>query len=405
MSSEPPCASHEIAVEIRVSTRDARRGVDTATSGAVADTVGPMGIPSHLANSATYRTSMPTGSNCRVTNGHGRSRRSRRAAPKFGRGVSVGANCKRMTHARGMPLSGKLRGVGESHMVMDLTEPIPALVLTPRRLLRIAMFVGASGVAALLVAVGVLVWTYSGLRPDSQEQTVPADMSSKPVAAAPAEALAPEPAPAPVAAPPAPAAAPASGANAEILRNPAMAAIAPTASTGSSSVPASTSGSGSGIPTVRLPGSSVPTVDWNAAGSTLGLQNLNWAGLLFQGSGADATTGAAIGAATAIGNNALDLVANNGVNVLNTLILANSGFYGRGSGLPSVGLPGVGLPDPQQAVTALATSAAVIPQIGLPAPPQIGLPGVGLPSLPPPPHIGLPGIGIGIPGTPIGIGF
>ena len=40
-------------------------------------------------------------------------------------------------------------------MAMDLTEPIPALVLTPRRLLRIAMFVGASGVAALLVAVGV----------------------------------------------------------------------------------------------------------------------------------------------------------------------------------------------------------------------------------------------------------
>jgi hypothetical protein len=289
---------------------------------------------------------------------------------------------------------------------MDLTEPIPALVLTPRRLLRIALFVGASGVAALLVAVGVLVWTYSGLRPDSQEQTVPADMSSKPVAAAPAEALAPEPVPGPVTAPPAPAAAPAAGANAEILRNPAMAAIAPTAARGSSSAPVSSSGTGPAIPTVSLPNSSVPTVDWNSVGSSLGLQNLNWAGLLFQGSGADATTGAAIGAATAIGNNALNLVANNGISVLNTLILANSGFYGRPSGLPGVGLPG--LPDPAQAVTALATTAAVLPQIGLPslpAPPQLGLPGVGvgLPSLPPPPH--LPGIGIGIPGTPIGIGF
>jgi hypothetical protein len=297
-------------------------------------------------------------------------------------------------------------------MAMDLTEPIPALVMTPTRLLRLAMLVAASGVAALLVAVGVLVWTYSGLRPDSQQQTVPADMSSKPVAAAPAQALAPESVPAPVAAPPAapaPAAAPATGANAEILRNPAMAAIAPTAARGSSSAPVSTSGPGPAIPTVSSPNGSVPTVDWNSVGSTLGLQNLNWAGLLFQGSGADATTGAAIGAATAIGNNALSLVANNGVNVLNTLILANSGFYGRGSGLPGVGLPGVGLPglpDPQQAVTALATSAAVMPQIGLPslpAPPQIGLPGIGLPSLPPPPH--LPGIGIGIPGTPIGIGF
>jgi hypothetical protein len=294
-------------------------------------------------------------------------------------------------------------------MVTDLTEPIPALVLTPRRLLRIAMFVGASGVAALLVAVGVLVWTYSGLTRSDSQQTVPADSSSKPVAAAPAGAVTPEPA-APVAAPPpapAPAAAPATGANAEILRNPAMAAIAPTAATGSSSAPVSSSGTGgSAIPTVSLPNSSVPTVDWNSVGSSLGLQNLNWAGLLFQGSGADATTGAAIGAATAIGNNAINLVANNGISVLNTLILANSGFYGRPTGVPGIGLPG--LPDPTQAVTALATTAAVLPQIGLPslpAPPQLGLPGVGvgLPSLPPPPH--LPGIGIGIPGTPIGIGF
>ena len=214
-------------------------------------------------------------------------------------------------------------------MAMDLTEPIPALVMTPTRLLRLAMLVAASGVAALLVAVGVLVWTYSGLRPDSQQQTVPADMSSKPVAAAPAQALAPAPVPAPVAAPPAPApaAAPAAGANAEILRNPAMAAIAPTAATGSSSTPVSTSGSGSGIPTVRLPGSSVPTVDWNAAGQSLGLQNVNLPALLWAsgaGGGGGVPTGAIIGSATAIGTS----VGNNAFDLLNTLILANSGFYG-----------------------------------------------------------------------------
>ena len=285
-------------------------------------------------------------------------------------------------------------------MAMDLTEPIPALVMTPTRLLRLAMLVAASGVAALLVAVGVLVWTYSGLRPDSQQQTVPADMSSKPVAAAPAEALAPAPVPAPVAAPPAPApaAAPAAGANAEILRNPAMAAIAPTAATGSSSTPVSSGGSGPGIPTVRLPGSSVPTVDWNAAGQSLGLQNVNLPALLWAsgaGGGGGVPTGAIIGSATAIGTS----VGNNAFDLLNTLILANSGFYG---GRPTTSIPGVGLPGPGQVAAALAA----VPSVGLPKLPAA--PQIGLPKLPPPPKIGvpkLPGIGIGVPGTPIGIGF
>jgi hypothetical protein len=286
-------------------------------------------------------------------------------------------------------------------MAMDLTEPIPALVMTPRRLLRLAMLVAASGVAALLVAVGVLVWTYSGLRPDSQQQTVPADVSSKPVAAAPAEA--PAPVPAPVAAPPA--AAPAAGANAEILRNPAMAAIAPTAATGSSSTPVSSSGSGSAIPTVRLPGSSVPTVDWNAAGQSLGLQNVNWPALLWAsgaGGGGGVPTGAIIGSATAIGTS----VGNNAFDLVNTLILANSGFYG---GRPTTSIPGIGLPGPGQAAAALAA----VPSVGLPKlPAGLPTPGLGMPDLPMPkigpPKIGvprLPGIGVGIPGTPIGIGF
>jgi hypothetical protein len=286
---------------------------------------------------------------------------------------------------------------------MDLTEPIPALVMTPTRLLRLAMLVAASGVAALLVAVGVLVWTYSGLRPDSQQQTVPADMSSKPVAAAPAEALAPEPAPARVAAPPAPgpAAAPAAGANAEILRNPAMAAIAPTAATGSSSTPVSSSGSGPAIPTVRLPGSSVPTVDWNAAGQSLGLQNVNLPALLWASGaagGGGVPTGAIIGSATAIGTS----VGNNAFDLLNTLILANSGFFG---GRPTTGIPGIGLPGPGEVATALAA----VPSVGLPKMPA-GLPAprLGVPKLPSLPKIGvpkLPGVGIGVPGTPIGIGF
>jgi len=304
-------------------------------------------------------------------------------------------------------------------MVMDVTEPIPALVLTPTRLLRLAMLVGASGVAALLVAVGVLVWTYAGLTRSDSQPTVPADVSSRPVAAAPAGALAPERAPAPVEVPaaapavPPPAAAPAAAANSEILRNPAMAAIAPTAATPSYSAPVSSSGpTSSGIPTVRLPGSSVPTVDWNAAGQSLGLQNVNWPALLWAsgaGGGGGVPTGAIIGSATAIGTS----IGNNAFDLVNTLLLLNSGFYG---GRPSTNIPGVGLPGPEQ----LAAAMSVIPQVGLPqlpkvglpglpGPPNVGLPNVGLPKLGPP-KIGLPklpklGLGVGIPGTPIGIGF
>jgi hypothetical protein len=228
---------------------------------------------------------------------------------------------------------------------MDLTEPIPAIAPPPESVLRLAVLVGVSGVVALLAAVGVLIWTYTGMsRPASQPETVTADMASKPIAAAPAGVLAPNPAP-----------------------------TAPSSVSAPASAPTMT------VPTVAWPNGEVPNVDWNAVGSTLGLQNLDWTGLFWANSGADATTSAVIGAATSIGNDAVNFMGNNAFNLLNTLILANSGYYGRG---PS--LPGLGLPDPQQAVTALAASAAVIPQIG---PPQ------------------LPGVGIGLPGTPIGIGF
>jgi hypothetical protein len=294
-------------------------------------------------------------------------------------------------------------------MVMDLTEPIPAIAPPPERVLRLAIYVGITGVVALLVAVGVLIWTITGVsEPASQAVTVPADIVSKPAAAAPAAVLVPEPAPAPApASAPAPAAAasaPAANAaapNREILQNPTMAAIAPTSP---GSVPTVT------VPTVAWPNGEVPNVDWNAVGD-LGLQNLA-AGWLWQNSGADATTSAVIGAATSLGNNAVNFVGNNAFNLLNTLILANAGFYGG----PNV--PGVGLPGPDQVAAALAVPAAVIPQIGVPSvPTSIGIPGtpigIGVPQIGPPqlPQIGppqlpsLPGVGIGIPGTPIGIGF
>jgi len=295
-------------------------------------------------------------------------------------------------------------------MVMDLTEPIPALAPPPppstERVLRLAIVVGIAGVVALVAAVCVLIWTVSGVStPASQPAAMPADIESKPVAAAPAAALVPEPAPAPV---PAPAAAPATGANSEILQNPAMAAIAPTAPAPASDVAPTVD-----LPTVAWPNGDLNGLDWNDLNSNL--QNAA-ASYLWQNSGADATTGAIVGAGTAIGTTALSIVGNNAGNLVNTLILANLGYYGGGG-------PGV-LPYNQLATT-LAAPAAVVSQIGVGVPSvpslgvpslstSIGIPGtpigtqIGPPQLPPigPPQLpSLPGVGIAIPGTPIGIGF
>ena len=121
------------------------------------------------------------------------------------------------------------------------------------------------------------------------------------------------------------------------------------------------------------------------------------------GGGGGVPTGAIIGSATAIGTS----VGNNAFDLLNTLILANSGFYG---GRPTTSIPGIGLPGPGQVAAALAA----VPSVGLPKlpagparhrgsecrncrVPKIGPPKIGVPKL--------PGIGIGVPGTPIGIGF
>jgi hypothetical protein len=285
---------------------------------------------------------------------------------------------------------------------MDLTEPIPALAPPPstERVLRLAIVVGIAGVVALVAAVCVLIWAVTGVStPASQPAAMPADIASKPVAAAPAAALVPEPAPAPVPAP-APAAAPAAGANSEILQNPAMAAIAPTAPAQvSDTAPTVT------LPTVAWPNGDVNGLDWNDLNS--GLQNAA-AAYLWQNSGADATTGAIVGAGTAIGTTALNIVGNNAGNLVNTLILANLGYYGgpgTGGGLGVLAKP-------------LAAAAAVVPQIGVPSVPTsigiagtpigVGVPQIGPPQLPPigPPQLpSLPGVGIAIPGTPIGIGF
>jgi hypothetical protein len=305
-------------------------------------------------------------------------------------------------------------------MVMDLTEPIPAIAPSvspsPERLLKLAIVVGTAGVIALIVAVIVLVLTVTGVSGPvvSQQAAMPAD-ESKPIPAAPAAALVPEPAPAPAPdAAAAPAAAPAAdaGTNSEILSNPAMAAIAPTAPAPASDVTPTVT-----LPTVTLPNGDANGLDWNDLNSNL--QNAA-ASYLWQNSGADATTGALVGAASGIGSTALGIVGNNAGNLVNTLILANLGYYGR----PGVGLPGVGLPsipgvDPVAA--ALAVPAAVsqigvgvpsVPQLGVPN--SIGIPGtpigtqIGPPQLPqigPPQLPSLPRPGIGIPGTPIGIGF
>jgi hypothetical protein len=278
--------------------------------------------------------------------------------------------------------------------VADVTEPMTVLGASPARVMRVAVFVGISGLASLLVAVGVLVWTFTGAnRPTSQADRLAIGDVSAPTME-PAKVVVPEPAPAPVPtpaapvapAPPAavPAAAPSPssvGTNSEILKNPALAAIAPTAQPSYSG-----SGSNAGVPGLSWPNGNVPNVDWNSVGNSLGLQNGALPALIWARGGGGAATSAIISAAVSVGNNAFNFVGNNAFDVLNTLILANSGVYGGGNPatsavntltrLPSVGLPQ--LPAP--------------PRVGLPAPPK-----VGLPRLPAPPKIGPPKIGLPAP--------
>ena len=344
-------------------------------------------------------------------------------------------------------------------MVMDLTEPIPVIApssASPERLLKLAIVVGAAGVIALIVAVIVLVWTVTGVAAPvvSQQASMPADVVSKPIPAAPAADLVPDPAPGarartgtrrrhrhPQAAPAAAPVVDSAGTDSEILRNPAMAAIAPTAPAPvSDAAPTATP-----LPTLALPNGDVSNFDWNDVDS--GLQNAA-AAYLWQNSGADATTGSIVGAGTAVATTALSVVGTNAGNLVNTLILANLGYFGPqngtaptelrpwprrlrlsqiGVGVPSVpnsiGIPGtpigtqIGPPQlgppqlPQIGPPSIGIPGTPIgTQIGPPQLPQIGPPSIGIPGTPigtqiGPPQIGPPHLGIGIPGTPIGIGF
>jgi hypothetical protein len=270
--------------------------------------------------------------------------------------------------------------------------------------MRVAVFVGVAGLACLLVAVGVLVWTVVGVNRQATQAdrlaigdvSAPTMEPAKVVVPAPAPAPVPAPAPPPAPAAPAaaaPAAVPAAasspsstGTNSEILKNPALAAIAPTAQPSYSG-----GGSNVGVPGFSWPNGNVPNVDWNTVGNSLGLQNGALPALIWARGGGGAATGAIIAAAVSVGNNAFNFVGNNAFSVLNTLILANSGVYGNGnpatsavntlSRLPSVGLPQ--LPAP--------------PKLGLPAPPKIGLPAPPKLGLPAPPKIGPPKIGLPAP--------
>ena len=230
-------------------------------------------------------------------------------------------------------------------MVMDLTEPIPALVLTPRRLLRIAMFVGASGVAALLVAVGVLVWTYSGLEAGfagadrTRRHVVEARCGRAGRSACTRARSRPGGGAPPLPLPP--------------LHPPPV----PTRrSCGTRPWPPSPRPPRPGRPRSpcrpRAPGfrhSDGPLARQQRAhrrlecrrpiARTAEPQRAGAALASGAGGGGGVPTGAIIGSATAIGTS----VGNNAFDLLNTLILANSGFYG---GRPTTGIPGVGLPDP-----------------------------------------------------------
>jgi hypothetical protein len=253
-------------------------------------------------------------------------------------------------------------------MVMDLTAPIRAVTSAPpARVLRLAMVVGAAGLIALVAAVGVLVWTYTGAK-NSNQQTVPAENSAAPQAIIP-DAAEPSPAlPAPAPSPaPAQAAGPPPGlegvtppGDAGMMQN-APAAFAPT---GSAPNQISTPGPSADLPTVKWPTNDnwVPEI----------ANNVDWGRVFWSSPSGGSATNAIIGAATSTANNAVNLIGNSAVDVFNTLLLINSGYYGDrgGSGLlpaPADALstlakislpPGVAGPD-QAAATAQGRYAAV----------------------------------------------
>jgi hypothetical protein len=259
-------------------------------------------------------------------------------------------------------------------MVMDLAAPIRAVTSAPpARVLRMAMVVGAAGLIALVAAVGVLVWTYTGAK--NSNEAVPADISAEaiiPKTAEPSPALpapAPPPAPAQAAGPPPGLEGVTPPGDAGMMQN-APAAFAPT---GSAPNQFSTPGPSADLPTVKWPTNDnwLPEI----------ANNVDWGRLFWSSPSGGSATNAIIGAATSTANNAVNLIGNSAVDVFNTLLLINSGYYGDrgGSGM---------LPAPADALSTLA-------KISLPAPPSLDLtklpppPKVGMPRLPPPPSLDL----------------
>jgi hypothetical protein len=271
-------------------------------------------------------------------------------------------------------------------MVMDLAAPIRAVTSAqPARVLRLAMVVGAAGLIALVAAVGVLVWTYTGAK--NPNQTVPEDISAEaviPRTAEPSPALpAPAPSPAPAQAaglPPGLEGATPAG-DAGMMQNP-PAAFAPT---GSAPNQISTPGPSADLPTVKWPTNDnwLPEI----------ANNVDWGRVFWSSPSGGSATNAIIGAATSTANNAVNLIGNSAVDVFNTLLLINSGYYGDrgGSGL---------LPAPADALSTLAKiSLPALPSLDLtklPPPPKVGMPqlppppSLDLTKLPPPPQVGLP---------------
>jgi hypothetical protein len=257
-------------------------------------------------------------------------------------------------------------------MVMDLAAPIRAVTAAPpARVLRLAMVVGAAGLIALVAAVGVLVWTYTGAK--DSNQAVPEDIS--------AEAIIPKTAsPAPPAPAPSPAPAQAAG------LPPGLEGATPAGAAGTPQNPtAALMPTGPAPRGISTPGPSadLPTVKWPTNDNWLPeiANNVDWGRVFWSSPSGGSATNAIIGAATSTANNAVNLIGNSAVDVFNTLLLINSGYYGDrgGSGL---------LPAPADALSTLA-------KISLPAPPSLDLtklptpPKVGTPQLPPPPSLDL----------------
>jgi len=278
----------------------------------------------------------------------------------------------------------------------DHTEPIA--VQSPPRAMRPATVAGAAALVAVLVAIGVLVWTFSGSSSDTPTAKTTNGAPSSPVKGTPIAAAPSAPPGSPTPAqemdPAAAAGLPTDllGGDASALLggNPTMAAFAsPGAPTYRNS------GTGGPAPTVAFP--DLNNIDWPAIG---------W-GAIAPAVAAGVSGDALIGLVGNIGGwlTASGVAASNNLtDIVAALIIyaSNTGGFGNvGIGLPNATTALSGL---QSAVSNISSLSSVqqngltdaitnsvstlsklpspqMPSVGMP---QIGLPQVGLPSLPTP---------------------